>query len=85
MSRAPVAASAPRREGATPRRTEVGLTVYGCEPDEADVFAALAPRFGVVPTCTRAPVAEGDAASVPASRCISVGQRPGSRRRRSSP
>ena len=36
----------------------LGLTVYGCEPDEADLFDDLAPRFGVVPTMTSAAVSE---------------------------
>ena len=31
-----------------------GITIYGCEPDEAALFREMAPRFGVVPTLTDA-------------------------------
>jgi D-specific alpha-keto acid dehydrogenase len=52
-----------------------GITVYGCEQDEADVFRELAPRFGVVPTITSADVSETSVICVPGNRCISVGHK----------
>ena len=53
----------------------LGLTVYGCEPDEADLFHELGSRFGVVPTITSDAVSEGSVISVPGNRCISVGHK----------
>jgi D-specific alpha-keto acid dehydrogenase len=53
----------------------LGITVYGCEPDEADRFRALSPRFGIVPTTTRVAVSAASIASVAGNRCISVGHR----------
>jgi D-specific alpha-keto acid dehydrogenase len=55
--------------------TELGITVYGCERDEAARFLELSPRFGVVPTITGDPLAEGGVISVPRNRCISVGHK----------
>jgi D-specific alpha-keto acid dehydrogenase len=52
-----------------------GITVYGCEPDEADLFHELAPRFGVVPTITSASVSETNVVSAPRNRCVSVGHK----------
>jgi D-specific alpha-keto acid dehydrogenase len=52
-----------------------GITVYGCQPDEAALFRMLAPRFGIVPALTSSPVLlVGDGVlPVPGNRCISVG------------
>src|SRR4051794_2656210 len=55
--------------------SRLGITVFGCEPDEADVFRELSPRFGVVPTITSDPVSEAGALSLPGNRCISVGHK----------
>jgi D-specific alpha-keto acid dehydrogenase len=55
--------------------SDLGITVYGCEPDEADVFHELGPRFGVVPTITGNAVSEANVISVPGNRCISVGHK----------
>ncbi len=49
--------------------------MYGCEPDEADLFHELSPRFGIVPTITRAAVADTTAIAEPGNRCISVGHK----------
>ncbi len=50
------------------------LTVFGCEQDEAALFAELGPRFGVLPTLLReAPSAANFVA--PRGRCVSVGHR----------
>ncbi|HEY3479033.1 MAG TPA: lactate dehydrogenase, partial [Streptomyces sp.] len=40
--------------------TALGITIYGCEPDEAALFRELAPRCGVVPTITEAAVSEAN-------------------------
>jgi D-specific alpha-keto acid dehydrogenase len=53
----------------------LGLTVYGCEQDEADLFGKLCPRFGVVPTMTSDAVSEAHIIAVPGNRCISVGHK----------
>ncbi len=55
--------------------TNLGITVYGCEPDEMDVFNELSPRFGVVPTVTSDAVSETVVVSVPGNRCASVGHK----------
>lgn len=51
-----------------------GITIYGCEPDEARVFEELAKRLGVIPTLTSAAVSHS---SIPrqGNRCISVGHK----------
>lgn len=54
---------------------DVALTIYGCEPDEAVLFRELAPRFGVVPTITDAPVSEATIELAVGKRCISVGHK----------
>ena len=41
----------PRQRPSSP---EMGITVYGCGPDEAALFREMAPRFGVVLTITDA-------------------------------
>jgi D-specific alpha-keto acid dehydrogenase len=53
----------------------LGITVYGCEQDEADMFGELSPRFGVIPTLTSAAVSETSVISVTGNRCISVGHK----------
>lgn len=53
----------------------IGITVYGCERDEAAVFREMSPRFGVMPTLIRDAVSEINAGSVPRNRCISVGHK----------
>jgi D-specific alpha-keto acid dehydrogenase len=53
----------------------VGITIYGCEPGEATLFAELAPRFRVRPTITGAAVSEANAGLASGNRCISVGHK----------
>lgn len=53
----------------------VGITVYGCAPDEAVLFRELAPRFGVTPTLTDAAVAADTVALAHGNQCISVGHK----------
>jgi D-specific alpha-keto acid dehydrogenase len=53
----------------------LGITIYGCGPDEARLFRRLAPGAGVVPTITEAPVSAANAGLVSGNRCVSVGHR----------
>jgi D-specific alpha-keto acid dehydrogenase len=53
----------------------MGITVYGCEPDEAAVFREMAPGLGVVPTITEAAVSEGNIGLALGNRCISIGHK----------
>lgn len=55
--------------------TNLGLTVYGCEPDEAGAFHELSLGFGVLTTMTSNAVSETNVISVPRNRCISVGHK----------
>jgi D-specific alpha-keto acid dehydrogenase len=51
---------------------DIGITVYGCERDEAEAFRSLAPRFGVLPSLIGAAVSESSALSARGNRCVSV-------------
>ncbi|SDU24472.1 D-lactate dehydrogenase VanH [Jiangella alkaliphila] len=53
----------------------MGITVYGCGPDEAALFRELAPRLGVRPTLTEAAVSEATIELAFGNRCISVGHK----------
>ncbi len=53
----------------------VGITVYGCEHDEAQLFRETAPRFGVLPFVTEEPVSEATVDLAVGNRCISVGHK----------
>lgn len=52
-----------------------GISVYGCEPDEAEAFEQLAPRLGIVPEITSSAASEAGALPAPGNRCISVGHK----------
>jgi D-specific alpha-keto acid dehydrogenase len=52
-----------------------GITVFGCDPDEADAFRRLGPRLGVVPTIVDGDPTPETVAAVPGHRCASVGHR----------
>jgi D-specific alpha-keto acid dehydrogenase len=52
-----------------------GITVYGCEQDEAVLFRGMAPRFGVLPTITNAGVSHANLELALGNRCISVGHK----------
>lgn len=54
---------------------KIGITVYGCEQDEAKAFNALSPRLGVVPVMTDSAPSEANAKRFPGNRCISVGHK----------
>jgi D-specific alpha-keto acid dehydrogenase len=49
------------------------LTIYGCGRDEAALFTALAPRYGVRFRIVADPVSEANADRAAGSRCVSVG------------
>jgi D-specific alpha-keto acid dehydrogenase len=53
----------------------LGITIYGCEQDEAVLFREIAPRLGVVPTITEAAVSEGNIGLALGNRCISIGHK----------
>ncbi|MFI8067953.1 D-lactate dehydrogenase VanH [Streptomyces sp. NPDC086033] len=52
-----------------------GITIYGCGQDEAGLFREMAPRFGMIPTITEAPVSEANVSLTFGNRCISVGHK----------
>lgn len=52
--------------------TKMGITMYGCEPDEAVLFQELASRFDVTPTITDTPISETSSELASGNRCISV-------------
>lgn len=54
---------------------KTGITIYGCEQDEAALLRQMAPRFGVMPTITEAPVSEANVELALGNRCISVGHK----------
>jgi D-specific alpha-keto acid dehydrogenase len=53
----------------------LGLTVYGCDRDEAGLFRDLAPRFGIAPTFTEAVPTPDNADLAHGRRCVSVGHK----------
>lgn len=53
----------------------MGITIYGCEEDEAALFREMAPGLGVVPTITEAAVSEGNVGLARGNRCISIGHK----------
>ncbi|WP_106968755.1 D-isomer specific 2-hydroxyacid dehydrogenase family protein [Streptomyces monomycini] len=71
------AAACRTRAPAPPSRavSTTGITVYGCEPDEARLFRELAPGLGVVATLTQAAVCEANSALAAGNRCISIGHK----------
>jgi D-specific alpha-keto acid dehydrogenase len=74
--------SEPQHTSASPTRATVsssssvlptvGITIYGCGDDEARLFREMAPRLGVVPTITAAPLSERNIGLVFGNRCVSV-------------
>ncbi len=59
-------------DGAVPK---MGMTIYGCEHDEAVLFRAMAPRFGVMPTITEGAASDANIELARGNRCISVGHK----------
>jgi len=56
----------------TPVTPTVGITVYGCAPDERFLFDSLAPTLGISLTTTTEAVSEENAGLALGNRCISV-------------
>jgi D-specific alpha-keto acid dehydrogenase len=54
---------------------KIGITVYGCEQDEAVLFRELAPDLGVTLVITHAAASEATAELALGNRCISVGHK----------
>jgi len=75
----PVRAAARRTRSLAPSSSSavpaMGITIYGCGQDEAVLFREMAPRIGVVPTITEAPVSEANIELALGNRCISVGHK----------
>ncbi|RKT56539.1 D-isomer specific 2-hydroxyacid dehydrogenase family protein [Saccharothrix australiensis] len=69
------ATTAARRDRSPAASPATGITVYGCGPDEAELFRELGPRLGVVPTVTEAAVSEDNAGLAFGNRCVSVGHK----------
>jgi D-specific alpha-keto acid dehydrogenase len=61
-----------RADAVVPR---MGISIYGCEPDEAVVFRDVAPSFGVAPTIIDTAASEANIALTIGNRCISVGHK----------
>jgi D-specific alpha-keto acid dehydrogenase len=59
----------------TPTVPTLGITIYGCEQDEAVLFREMAPRFGVRPTITEAAASETSIDLARGNRCISIGHK----------
>ena len=59
----------PARESTLPA---TGITIYGCDDDEAALFRELAPRLGITLTITDAPLSEANADLAVGHRSISV-------------
>jgi D-specific alpha-keto acid dehydrogenase len=53
----------------------MGITIYGCGQDEAALFEELAPRLGVVPTITEAPISDDNVGLAVGNRRISIGHK----------
>jgi D-specific alpha-keto acid dehydrogenase len=53
----------------------LGITAYGCGPDEAVLFRELAVRLGIVPTLTEAAVSTATVDLARGNGCISVGHK----------
>lgn len=69
---APGRAAPPRASSTFPA---LGITIYGCGQDEADLFRELAARVGVVLTITGEPVSEDNVELATGNRCVSVGHK----------
>jgi D-specific alpha-keto acid dehydrogenase len=72
-----VVASGPSNAPGTGGRSSsgVGITFYGCGPDEAAWFREAAPRYEVVPTITDAALSEATIHLCTGNRCVSVGHK----------
>ncbi|WP_370965664.1 D-isomer specific 2-hydroxyacid dehydrogenase family protein [Amycolatopsis sp. cg9] len=53
----------------------IGVTVYGCAPDEAALFQELAVHCGVTPTITEDAVGDHNVGLAAGNRCVSIGHK----------
>ena len=53
----------------------IGITIFGCEQDEAKTFRTLSLCYGVIPTITSEIISETTAGFATGNRCISVGHK----------
>ncbi|WP_244528322.1 MULTISPECIES: NAD(P)-dependent oxidoreductase [unclassified Leifsonia] len=51
----------------------VGISIFGCAPDEAELFRRLSGRLGMVPAITASPLSASTVDLVAGNRCVSVG------------
>src|ERR1017187_899977 len=58
-----------------PAAPATGITIYGCERDEAVFFRQMAPGLGLLPVITEAAVSEANIGLADGNRCISVGHK----------
>lgn len=56
---------------------KIGITIYGCEKDEADMFRQYSPCYGVEPTIIKPAVLAANAALAAGNRSISVNHKTG--------
>lgn len=54
---------------------QLGITIYGCGPDEAALFRELSPALGMIPTITELPASEATITLAHGNRCVSVGHK----------
>ena len=52
-----------------------GITIYGCEPAEAEAFRTIATRFDVVPRITATALSDSNVEFARGHRCVSVGHK----------
>ena len=65
----------PRVASCTLGMPTVGVTIYGCGPDEAALFEEVGPRLGVRPTITEAAPSGATIELAAGNRCVSVGHK----------
>ena len=53
-------------------KTRIDMTVFGCEPDEAEVFARLSLEFGITAKLVRDAISESNVKLAHGCRCVSV-------------
>jgi D-specific alpha-keto acid dehydrogenase len=65
----------PPAPASLPAAPATGITIYGCERDEAGFFQQLAPGLGVRPAITEAAASEANIGLADGNRCVSVGHK----------
>jgi D-specific alpha-keto acid dehydrogenase len=72
---AAIGATRPPASSSSPAIPTMGITIFGCEGDEASLFREMAPRLGMTPTITAAPVSEANVGLASGNCCVSVGHK----------